>query len=297
LVLPRYSSDGTPHSPRFLKRGSPRKKDTNSPRAAENDVIFIRSLSEGGSGCKLYIAKNKEGFKFCVKRLPITNSTQVDEFKKEVDILRNLQCPYIVQFIGFRQTLTYLELRMSLYDGDLGFYIRSAKKPFTVKEITDYIQQIAKALYVLHNRLITHRDIKPANIFYDLLEGGDIGLKVGDMGEAKLISPRKKAISCRGTPLYNAPEMLRTQEYDRKVDIWSLGMVAYELMTQVPPYEECKGLEFITKILDEQQMPELTQDQSDMYSKILPIWKNMLSYDPEDRPEANQLIIALDYFK
>ncbi len=82
------------------------------------------------------------------------------------------------------------------------------------------------AVGFMHSNKIVHRDIKPQNVFVDF----DMNLKIGDFGISKLLdSSVQNCQTSAGTPSYMAPEMVESQDYSFKADIWSLGCVIYEI--------------------------------------------------------------------
>lgn len=102
-------------------------------------------------------------------------------------------------------------------------------KKFDEKRVRHYIKQLIDGLVYLRNNNIIHRDIKPENI---LITEEDV-LKIADFGWAC----EKKSRSCVGTCHYNAPEMINNQVYDYKSDIWSMGIVFFELLYKKRPFK------------------------------------------------------------
>jgi len=85
----------------------------------------------------------------------------------------------------------------------------------------------------MHDKRIMHRDLKPANIFIS----SDGSLKVGDLGLGRIFSSETvQAYSKVGTPLYMSPELLQSEGYDMKSDVWSLGCIIYELCELKSPF-------------------------------------------------------------
>jgi serine/threonine protein kinase len=92
--------------------------------------------------------------------------------------------------------------------------------------ITNWILQLLLAVGFMHSNKIVHRDIKPQNVFVD----SDMNLKIGDFGISKLLdSTSQHCQTSAGTPSYMPPEMVDSQDYSFKADIWSLGCVIYEI--------------------------------------------------------------------
>ncbi len=92
--------------------------------------------------------------------------------------------------------------------------------------MTNWVLQMLLAVGFMHSNKIVHRDIKPQNVFVDF----DMNLKIGDFGISKLLdSSVQNCQTSAGTPSYMAPEMVESQDYSFKADIWSLGCVIYEI--------------------------------------------------------------------
>lgn len=157
----------------------------------------------------------------------------------------------------------------------------------TVGEVRRLGQDICKALDVCEREKIMHRDIKPENIFRSQ-EGV---YQLGDFGVARKVVG-EQSHSIRGTPLYMAPEVKNGQtSYDHRVDIYSLGLVMYELLNaQCPPFVEGQGKAVtleqeemsIRRRLAGDPLPEPVQAPADLANIIL----RACSYDAEDRYES-----------
>lgn len=308
----RKSKDNSPRyeSPRGLLKSSPgRKSKDNSPRYDSpryvsprtprfEDFEKIRKLGKGGSGSNVWKVRLKNGLDCCMKEMINPHTDTVEEFENEVKTLKKVQCcNNLIRFIAFTKNLTTLRLFTSLYDGTLYKLINDIDF-FEAEVIAEYMYQLSSALSILHNRRIIHRDIKTANIFYDRLEGNKIRLVIGDFGEAKILSKKSLASTCRGTPVFSAPEVLSAKEtgaYTFAADIWSLGMVMYELMTRHQPYNEAEGFGYIYKIQKGilPTVDTVNERYNSKYNDLIPLWLDLLSFDPGDRPGAGSLMMRL----
>jgi fused len=100
-------------------------------------------------------------------------------------------------------------------------------------EIRRIAQQLVRALHYIHSNRITHRDMKPQNI----LMTSDGVIKLCDFGFARHMSYKTEVLtSLKGTPLYMAPEVVKEEPYNHTADLWSLGVILYELATGTPPF-------------------------------------------------------------
>ena len=107
------------------------------------------------------------------------------------------------------------------------------EKKFTVKQVKNIIFQLVSALSYCHNRGILHRDIKPENIV--LFKDGLI--KLIDFGWACFYDENDPPVGKAGTNIYSSPEMVQGQEYDHCIDVWQVGVLIYELLSQDIPFD------------------------------------------------------------
>ncbi len=123
-----------------------------------------------------------------------------------------------------------IEIFMSAADGSLRGFLeekRSQHTKMTNEQITHVSRHIIRALHYLHGKKIIHRDIKPENILFKDIFTNPI-FSLADFGFSKEIDSRATFV---GTPLYWAPEVCSGSPQDFRVDIWSLGVVIYEMLT------------------------------------------------------------------
>lgn len=99
-----------------------------------------------------------------------------------------------------------------------------------------YIAQMADALSYLHSKHVIHRDIKPENLLLGIK--GD--LKIGDFGWSVHAPGNRRQTLC-GTLDYLPPEMVNGEQHDKAVDLWALGVLCYEFLEGVPPFEELEN--------------------------------------------------------
>jgi len=100
-----------------------------------------------------------------------------------------------------------------------------------------YVRKISNALAYLHSFGIAYRDLKPENILMSS-SGDDADIKISDFGLSKIFAPKEKSDEPFGTISYAAPEVLLGENYDRSVDIWSLGVVTYLLVSGTLPFDD-----------------------------------------------------------
>ena len=154
---------------------------------------------------------------------------------------------------------------------------------FNQEQIMNYFTQICLGLKHCHDRNILHRDIKPQNIF--LTTRGVC--KVGDFGTSKLLVQQSRADSVVGTPHYLSPEICLGQAYNSKTDVWSLGILLYQMTALQTPWQDAQNLPEIVMKVCQTQYPPLPSNTSREIKNLVAM---CLQKDPDQRPTINQIL-------
>ncbi|XP_043574117.1 serine/threonine-protein kinase ULK2 isoform X2 [Chiloscyllium plagiosum] len=161
---------------------------------------------------------------------------------KEIKILKELQHENIVALYDVQETPTSVHLVMEYCNGgDLADYLQ-AKGTLSEDTIRVFLQQIAAAMRILHNKGIIHRDLKPQNILLSSVSRkkshmNGIRVKIADFGFARYLQSNMMAATLCGSPMYMAPEVIMSQHYDAKADLWSIGTVIFQCLVGRPPFQ------------------------------------------------------------
>eukprot|EP01117_Protostelium_nocturnum_P016856 TRINITY_DN6754_c0_g1_i1.p1 TRINITY_DN6754_c0_g1~~TRINITY_DN6754_c0_g1_i1.p1 ORF type:complete len:591 (+),score=192.21 TRINITY_DN6754_c0_g1_i1:86-1858(+) len=222
-----------------------------------------------GSGGKVIAARHKESGKPAAIKVIKKRSLEEEEFfgriKKESEIMMQLDHPNIIKLYEVLETKSELMIVMELVEGgtDLLKFLKKKEK-FSEKDARVVFNQILDAIGYCHSKQIFHRDIKHEN----LLVSTEETIKVIDFGLSRVIEKGSLGTTFCGTPQYSAPEMILGKEYDgSSIDIWSLGIVFYSLVTEGEfPYEGINDI--LTKKL--LTFPEsLSEDCKDLIQRML----------------------------
>ncbi|KAG5523269.1 hypothetical protein RHGRI_035183 [Rhododendron griersonianum] len=153
------------------------------------------------------------------------------QLRREVEIQSHLRHPNILRLYGYfyDQKRVYLILEYAA-KGELYKELQKCKY-FSERRAATYVASLARALVYCHGKHVIHRDIKPEN----LLIGAQGELKIADFGWSVHTFNRRRTMC--GTLDYLPPEMVESVEHDASVDIWSLGVLCYEFLYGVPPFE------------------------------------------------------------
>lgn len=273
----------------------------------KTDIIRVKKLASGASGCKLWKARVK-GWSCCLKEISTFNASKSDvkEFENEIEILGKLGSQtHLVQFLGCQRTKQSLQIFMIHYEGNLNellSFALSRKENWPQHQIIDYATQISKGVALLHKNNIIHRDIKSHNIFYTwTVHSSKLPnyLVLGDYGESKILAKDCFAKTCRGTPAWIAPEVFEANinkvSYTFAADVWSLGMVLYELMTRKIPYHEFTFLATF-KNIQKHILPTFENFEKQHYSELMQIWnQKIMKWFPSKRCCASELVKILQH--
>jgi len=195
----------------------------------------LELIGEGGFG-KVYKGRRKASgeivaLKFLVKKGK--SEKELAALRQEMHILASLtDCAYIIRLIDWFETNAEICVVTEYAQGELYEILEDDKRlpEATVRKIAI---QLVKALQYLHAHRIIHRDMKPQNI----LIGANGIVKLCDFGFARSMSANTSLLtSIKGTPLYMAPELVREMPYNHTSDLWSLGVILYELFVGQPPF-------------------------------------------------------------
>ncbi len=196
------------------------------------------------------------------------DESMVERFRREASLLKKLQHPNIVRLIDISMEGEFRYYVMEFVSGrNLAEEIKGG--PLPVNEITGIAWQVADALGTAHEAGIIHRDIKPANIMRD--EAGTI--KLTDFGIARVIgvSGGTTAGKFVGTPAYMSPEQVLGKALGTTSDIYSFGVVLYEMLTGKVPFESSNPLDVMRKHVYEDPLPpkELNHDVPGIFSQLV----------------------------
>ncbi|MFN8418492.1 MAG: protein kinase [Anaerolineae bacterium] len=211
---------------------------------------------------------------------PVALEEQVRRFRAEAEIIADLEHPFILPVYGFGQQEDWLYIVMRyMPGGTLKKLVQSGK--LSLEEVVKIAEPIADALDLAHIRHIVHRDIKSVNILLDAQKRpylADFGLSVtqGDAG----------ATSGSGTLAYMAPEQLKGASFDHRSDIYSFGILLYEMFTGTPPQFNNQHWN-LTQMLSGAELPH----SFDIPEAVFDVLRRATAVDPADRYDTAAEIV------
>uniref|UniRef100_A0A4W3JQK2 Mitogen-activated protein kinase kinase kinase n=1 Tax=Callorhinchus milii TaxID=7868 RepID=A0A4W3JQK2_CALMI len=209
--------------------------------------------------------------------------------QKETDIkhLRRLKHPNIIAFKGVcMQAPCYCIIMEYCAHGQLYEVLRAGRQ-VTPQLLVDWSSGIASGMSYLHLYKIIHRDLKSPNV----LVTHDDTVKISDFGTSKQLSDKSTKMSFAGTVAWMAPEVIRNEPVSEKVDIWSFGVVLWELLTGEVPYKDVDSSAIIWGVGSNSLHLPLPSTAPDGFSILM---KQTWHSKPRNRPSFRQILLHLD---
>lgn len=222
----------------------------------DNRYTIKRLLGKGGMG-SVYVARQHSmdrdvAIKIMHHRAD-GNHASVQRFFWEVRAARRLQSPHTITVFDFGQTeRASLYLAMELLKGTTLAHLLSVEQRIKPPLALRISMQVCRSLEEAHSKGIIHRDLKPENIFLVHRNGANDFVKVLDFGVAKFLDPEGQGSLTQtgtvfGTPRYMSPEQANSESVDARSDLYSLGIMMYEMLTGRVPFNEDNALELLYK--------------------------------------------------
>lgn len=250
----------------------------------------IKLLGEGAYGAAYLVRpKDKRHELEVAKEIRTAHLTdkQREGVLAESKVLRMMKHPNVVGYKDSFSEPPKMYIIMEYADGgDLAAKIKERKtgnRRFEEKDIMFIFVQVALALQHIHSRKVLHRDLKPLNIF--LTKQGLV--KLGDFGIARLMdSSMAEAKTTIGTPFYLSPEMCNSEGYNLKSDLWSLGVVTYELTVLRVPFGGVSLPAVALQIMGAEPDPLPKEYSADLNWIVF----RFLEKEPSKRPNLDQVL-------
>ena len=252
---------------------------------------ILKELATGSFG-KTYLAKSPDGKKVILKIMHPHLATEPEarmRFHREMEILKQLNHPQIVRLIeaGEHEGVPFLVLEY--VDGPTLKEYLSENAPLPEKEALRILKQLAIAVSYLHQQGIIHRDLKPENIV--MHKGKPVIIDFGLARKLELPSVTVDG-AVLGTVYYIPPEVLNGGRYTEASDVYSLGVILYEMLTGNRPFSGNSFGELVEEILELE--PECPPNASPDTCELI---KKLLHKDPENRPSLDELITDWGYIR
>lgn len=260
---------------------------------------LVGELGRGGMGI-VYLAQHRKlGRRVALKTLTpdrTTKENSIRRFHREARTFAQIHHPHIASLYEFEDSGPVQFLALEYVEGTDLEKERRRRRKWKHEEVAEVVARVADALDYTHKKGVLHRDIKPGNI---LIEKGTNRVVLTDFGLAKGDSDESLTAAgfAVGTPAYMAPEQI-TDQYgvkpDGRADIFSLGTVAYEMLTHRHPFLASDDLNTMRNIVNTKITP-LREIDPTMPPELAWIIEKMMEKNPKERfPDAGTLLLQIN---
>ena len=250
--------------------------------------IFPKQLGSGSFGRVFLVSHNETKKLFALKEIDkrklMVSYGKCDIIYNEINIHSKLDHENIIKLYNVHENNETIYIIMEYAEnGNLFELIKKEKNGLSEDKAFEYFIQVVNAVYYLHNNNIIHRDIKPENI----LIGANNKIKLCDFGWAKELTLENRSTFC-GTVEYMAPEIVENENYDYGVDIWSLGILLYELLYGHSPFKANNTKNVILNI----KSHEFTYDDTNknISNTCKDLIKKLLNNNPQKRYKIKDIL-------
>jgi len=249
------------------------------PEPKITDFTIVKELGSGSFGRVYLVTHKKTKANYAIKAIDKRNKANIEEkpyFRREVEVMYKIHHPNVIKLYSHFEDNNFCYFIMEyIAKGNMfGLIPTDKKKRISTQLVANLIKDIISAVYFLHNMSppIIHRDIKPENV----LLAENFVAKLTDFGWSNYIQEDQKRTTVCGTPIYLAPEIIKEQGHDERVDIWCIGVLLFELTTGTVPFpgNDIESLENNILKLRIQWPKEINVDAKNLISKILKLDPN-----------------------
>lgn len=255
------------------------------------DEISNEQIKVGQGGFGEVFLGEWQGKKVAIKKLTFKKVYQGDNLSKfinEINITSSLRHPNIVLYMGASiDKDNYYMITEYLPKGSLFDLIHTQKFKFDDKTKIKIAFDIAVAIKYLHSRNVVHCDLKSSNVLLD----DNFNIKLGDFGLSRFLNSGKEPTHGRiGTPHWMAPEILKGGTYQFPADIFSYGMILWELITYKIPYHNIDPMKIVDLITKEKKIVKVPDEGNPVLRRIA---QRCIQYEPRDRPSLDVVLEVL----
>jgi len=266
----------------------------SKPTSTIGDYIYYHPAIGKGSYSRVYSGYHQESkLSVAVKKISKQSIQLVskDKIDNEIELMKGLNNQNIVKYIDMiiDKNCIYI-ITEYCNGGNLQTFINNHKgypENFCEQEVRLYMTQVKNAMRYLISKKIYHRDIKPHNIFINYKSNvapSDIELKIGDFGFAKTVNTDDMGNTLCGTPMYLAPEIVYNKKHHINSDLWSIGIILFQLLYGDFPFGKPKNIIELMKNIDTTMLcfPRINENPR-LSDNVHSLLTGLLQRDPTKR--------------
>ena len=272
-------------------RRAPRIPTPEKPKdpheLSADDLSFDKQIGAGAYGDVFLGRVISTGETVAIKRLHVTtmSARSSEIFGREIATLASTQHRFVLPFVGYTKSAPFCIVTKYAVNGSLFSALHDNPRELSLgpTELSVIAYGIANGMAFLHSRDIVHRDLKPQNVLLD----ENLLPIIADFGSARSFANVEGGLTgAAGTSNYMAPEFIRGADYDEKVDVYSYGMLLYEMLMRETPFGDLEGPQVICAIVIHNSRPAIPSDAPDDVRELIEeCWDN----DPKMRPTFEEI--------
>ncbi|KAH9748720.1 protein kinase domain-containing protein [Citrus sinensis] len=300
-VTERYKSRKESAWTKYFDHGGVR---VNAVDAADEHTVDLSQLFLGlrfahGAHSRLYHGIYKdEPVAVKIIRIPDDDENETlaarleKQFNREVALLSRLHNPNVIKFVAAcKKPPVYCVITEYLSEGSLRAYLHKLEhKTLPLPKLIAIALDIARGMEYIHSQGVIHRDLKPENVLIDQ----EFHLKIADFGIACEEVYCDALSDDPGTYRWMAPEMIKHKSYGRKVDVYSFGLILWEMVAGTIPYEEMNPIQAAFAVVNKNLRPAIPGDCPPAMAALI---EQCWSLQPDKRPEFWHIVKVLEQFE
>ena len=254
-----------------------------------SDFTILKELGAGSYGRVILVQHKITQAKYAIKCIDKRNKVNIEEkpyFRREIEIMYRVHHPNVVKLFGHFEDNKYCYFIMEYIPGGNVYNLvpKNRFRTVPIQTIASIMKDVISAVYFLHHMSppIIHRDIKPENVVLDQ----NMKAKLTDFGWSNYMQGDMKRTTVCGTPVYLAPEIINNRGHDEKVDIWCIGVLLFELLTGISPFQgfDVQSIKYNINRLNIAWQKNMDRDAVDLIKRIL-------KYNPEERISLENMLL------
>ena len=254
-----------------------------------SDFTILKELGAGSYGRVILVQHKITQAKYAIKCIDKRNKVNIEEkpyFRREIEIMYRVHHPNVVKLFGHFEDNKYCYFIMEYIPGGNVYNLvpKNGFRTVPIQTIASIMKDVISAVYFLHHMSppIIHRDIKPENVVLDQ----NMKAKLTDFGWSNYMQGDMKRTTVCGTPVYLAPEIINNRGHDEKVDIWCIGVLLFELLTGISPFQgfDVQTIKYNINRLNIAWQKNMDRDAVDLIKRIL-------KYNPEERISLENMLL------
>lgn len=257
------------------------------------DRDYFQFLAQIGSGAfgKVYRASSKKTDKqYAIKILTkaqVVNLKLTDQLRNEITILAKCDHPNIIKLYGAFEDQNFVSLILELANGGSLFKRLQSFKRFSENMAAQVLGDVIRAIVYLHSLIppVLHRDLKPENVLLV-----DQQFKIADFGWSNIDDEFRNTFC--GTPDYLAPEMIKGEGHNEKLDVWTIGVLLYELLHGRPPFspkEKVADKRMAQKAIEKNILEGKIEFDPTISKEAIACIRTLMNPDSRLRPTAREI--------